>query len=87
MPPEHHDIKETACSSRHGSAGSSLACGKVRAIQIWIATLSLKNFPSTVRSGTLCFGLIFKYSGEVCSPFLKFSGRTSNFAPASVSVM
>ena len=66
MPPEHHDINEMACNSCHGSAGSNFACGKERAIQIWIAMLSLRTFPSTTRSGTLCFGLIFKYSGEVC---------------------
>ena len=78
MPPEHHDINETACSSCQGSSGSNLASGKVCAIQIWIATLSLKIFPSTMRSGTLCFGLIFKYSGEVCSPFLKYEPETSH---------
>ena len=75
MPPEHHDINEIACSSCHGSAGSNLAPGKVRAIQIWMAMLSLRTFPSTMRSGTLCFGLVLRYSGEVCSPFLKLSGR------------
>ncbi len=66
MPPEHHDINEMACNSCHGSAGSNFARGKVRAIQVCIATLSLQTFPSTMRSGTLCFGLIFRYSGEVC---------------------
>jgi hypothetical protein len=87
MPPEHHDINEIACNSCQGSAGSNFACGKVRAIQVWIATLSLRILPSTISSGTLCLGLIFRYSGELCWPFLKLSGRTSNFAPASVSVM
>ena len=87
MPPEHHDISEIACSSCHGSAGSSFACGNVRAIQVWIAMLSLRIFPSTISSGTLCFGLIFRYSGELCWPLRKLSGRTSNLALASVSVM
>ena len=69
MPPEHQDIKESACNSSHGSAGSNCAAGKVRAIQAWIATLSLRIFPSTISSGTLCLGLIRRYSDEFCWPF------------------
>ena len=87
MPEEHHECSEIAFSSCQGSAGSSFACGKWRAIQIWIAVLSLKICPSTTSSGTLCLGLSFRYSGEFCCPLRKLSGRTSNFAFASVSVM
>jgi len=60
MPEAHHDISEIAFNSCQGSAGISLACGKVRAIQSWIAALSLSTWPSTTSSGTLCFGLSFR---------------------------
>ena len=60
MPDAHHDMIEIACSSCQGSAGMSFACGKVRAIQVWIATFSVSALPSTSSSGTLCLGLSFR---------------------------
>ena len=66
MPPEHQDNIETAFNSSHGSDGSSFACGKVREIHSWIATLSLNVLPSTTSTGTLCLGLIFRYSADLC---------------------
>jgi hypothetical protein len=42
--------------------------------------------PSTTSVGTLCFGFIFRYSGEKFCRLRKLSGRTSKSAPASVSV-
>ena len=86
IPDAHHDISEIAFNSCQGSDGSSLACGKVRAIQICIATFSLSVWPSITSSGTLCLGLIFMYSADLCWSFRMLSGRTSNFAFASVSV-
>ncbi len=87
MPEEHHAIKDIACSSCHGSLGSNFAAGKLRAIHIWIATLSVMVLPSTISTGTLCFGLSFKYSGVCCCSLRRLSGRASNGASASVSVM
>jgi hypothetical protein len=86
MPEAHHANSEIACSSCIGSAGSSFAAGKLRAIQIWIATFSVSGAPSITKTGTLCFGLICRYSAVVCCERRKSSGRTSNDAPASVSV-
>ena len=87
MHDEHHDRMEIAFSSCQGSAGRSFACGKFRAIHIWIAALSVSTWPSIRRTGTLCLGLIFRKSGERCWSLRKFSGRTSNLAFASVNVM
>jgi hypothetical protein len=86
MPDEHHDRIEIALSSRHGSDGSSLACGKFRAIHIWMAGLSVSGSPSIMSNGTLCFGLSRRYAGNRCSFLRKLSGFTSNEAFASVSV-
>ena len=60
MPDEHHDMTEIALSSCHGSAGSSFACGKLRAMKSWMAVLSVSGSPSTSSSGTLCLGLSFR---------------------------
>ena len=87
MPDEHQECSEIALSSCHGSAGSSPASGKARAIQIWIAVLSVIVSPSTARSGTLCLGLIAMKSADMCCWRPRLSGLTSNSAPASVRVI
>src|SRR5436305_14889530 len=86
MPEAHHDNNDIACTSCIGSAGSSFAAGKLRAIQIWIATFSVRGSPSITSTGTLCLGLTRKYSADLCCDLRKFSGRTSNIALASVRV-
>jgi hypothetical protein len=53
MPQAHQAIKEIACNSWIGSAGSSFAAGKFRWIQVWIATFSVSGEPS-IMSTALC---------------------------------
>ena len=67
MPAEHQDMIEMALSSCHGSDGRSFACGKLRAIHIWMAGLSVRGWPSTMSKGTLCFGLICRYEANLLS--------------------
>ena len=86
MPDAHQASSEIACNSCIGSAGSSFAAGKCRAIQIWIATFSVSGSPSITSTGTLCLGLRRKYSGVMCCDLRKLRGCTSNGAPASVNV-
>src|SRR5688572_18831838 len=86
MPDEHQASRDIASSSCQGSRGIKLAWGKLRAIQVLIATFSVSFRPSTMSSGTLCLGFRLRYSGDLCSPFLKLIWRVSNLAQASVSV-
>ena len=82
-----HAGRDVACSSCHGSDGSSRACGYVRAIHCWIATFSVSGLPSTTSTGTLCFGFSLRYSGLICCCLPMFTRSTVNGAPASVRVM
>jgi hypothetical protein len=86
MPEAHQESSEFARTSSIGSAGSSRTAGNRREIHNWIATFSVNGWPSMTSVGTLCLGFSRRYSAARFSPLRKLSGRTSNSAPASVSV-